>query len=372
VLSLEAKPDPCFVFVGWSGDYSTKDNPLSLTIDQDYALRANFISVLHTIHVDDNAPADPAPNDPAVSDPRENGTAGHPFDSVSEAIEVAAREGVTIFVHAGTYRENIDLLGKRIELTGFDPNDPQAAAWPVLDGGGNGPVVSFTHGEDEGCLLAGFVVTGGKGRTGPAVRCTGSSPTIVHCLITGNRATDWNGAVVLCTDSNAAFINCTIVENRGGQFGTGLFAQDGHVMVLNSILWGNWPKDISTEGDLLPAIRYSIVAGNWPGGGNLAVDPLFASSGRWVDRNDPAVTVAADDPSAIWSPGDYHVKSQAGRWDPRTGDWLQDEVTSPCVDGGDPTIPVGSEPLANGGIINIGVYGGTIEASRSLSLAPSP
>ena len=70
-------------------------------------------------------------------------------------------------MHAGTYRETIDFLGKRIELTGFDPNDPNKAAWPVIDGGGNGPVVSFTHGEDPNCLLTGFVITGGKGRIRP-------------------------------------------------------------------------------------------------------------------------------------------------------------------------------------------------------------
>ena len=370
-LWLEAQADPGFVFTGWSGSWTTTQNPLLLIVDQDYTMQANFISILSTIHVDDNAPADPGPDNSAVSDPLANGTREHPFDSIRKAIDVAGK-GATIFVHAGTYRETIDVLGKRIELTGFDPDNPGGAAWPVIDGGGNGPVVSFTHGEDANCLLTGFVITGGKSRSVGAIRCSGSSPTIANCLIVGNRATDWNGATVLCTDSNATFINCTMVDNRAGQFSAGLYLVNGRVTVVNSILWGNWPKEIQTEGDDLSPIRYSAVAGGWPGLGNLAADPLFAGLGCWVALGNPGVTVPPSDPQATWAMGDYHLQSQAGRWDPKTGKWLQDKATSPCVDAGDPSLPVGPEPLPNGGIINLGVYGGTAEASRSYLHASSP
>ncbi len=111
--------------------------------------------------------------------------------SAQEAIDVAA-DSVVILVRAGTYRESIDLLGKRVGLTGFDPNDPSKAAWPVIDGGGSsGPVVSFTHGEDPNCVLQGFVITGGKGTSAGAIRCSGSSPTIVNCLIEGNHGVNY-------------------------------------------------------------------------------------------------------------------------------------------------------------------------------------
>jgi len=365
-LLLEAEADPGFVFTGWSGSLVTKQNPMSLKVDQDYAMQANFISILSVIHVDDNSPADPAPGNWAVSDPQENGTIEHPFDSIREAIDVAAK-GATIFVHAGTYREAVDFLGKRIELTGFDPNDPNTAAWPVIDGGGYGPVVNFTHGEDQNCLLAGCLITGGNSRSGGAIRCNGSSPTIANCLIAGNRATDWNGAVILCTDSKATFINCTIADNRGGQFGAGSSFVNSKVTVVNSILWGNWPKEIQTEGDDLPSVRYGLVTGGWPGVGNLKTDPLFAGPGRWVDRSNPGVTVSPDDPSAIWAPGDYHLQSQAGRWVSKTDAWLRDTRTSPCIDAGDPATPVSQEPSPNGGIINMGAYGGTAQASKSRS-----
>ena len=37
------------------------------------------------------------------------------------------------------------------------------------------------------------------------------------------------------------------------------------------------------------------------------------------------------------------------------------------TDAGDPDMPVGDEPEPNGGIMNMGAYGGTKEASLSLS-----
>ena len=42
-----------------------------------------------------------------------------------------------------------------------------------------------------------------------------------------------------------------------------------------------------------------------------------------------------------------------------------DEVTSLCIDAGDPMMPINFEPFPNGGIINMGAYGGTVEASKS-------
>ncbi|GAG24433.1 unnamed protein product, partial [marine sediment metagenome] len=67
----------------------------------------------------------------------------------------------------------------------------------------------------------------------------------------------------------------------------------------------------------------------------------------------------------IWVDGDYHLKSQAGRYAPTTQSWVYDDVTNPCIDAGNPLSPIGAEPFPNGGIINMGAYGGTTEASKS-------
>ncbi len=48
-----------------------------------------------------------------------------------------------------------------------------------------------------------------------------------------------------------------------------------------------------------------------------------------------------------------------------TEGWILDSVTSPCIDAGDPNNNYMNEPQLNGGLSNIGAYGGTPEASKS-------
>ena len=78
----------------------------------------------------------------------------------------------------------------------------------------------------------------------------------------------------------------------------------------------------------------------------MSVDPLFAN---------PAGS-------------DYHLKSNGGRYGPTTGGWVTDALTSWAVDAGDPSYAVGNEPLPNGGRINMGAYGGTSQASKTVTI----
>jgi len=63
--------------------------------------------------------------------------------------------------------------------------------------------------------------------------------------------------------------------------------------------------------------------------------------------------------------GDYHLRSERGRYWPAHDVWVLDNITSPCIDGGDPTVDPSGEPMPNGGRINMGAYGGTAYASMS-------
>lgn len=87
--------------------------------------------------------------------------------------------------------------------------------------------------------------------------------------------------------------------------------------------------------------RWAALAGN--DRNSLTLDPLFAN------------------PVA----GDFHLRSQAGRFDPATGSFTNDGITSPLIDAGAPTSAFINEPAPNGGRINIGRFGNTPEASRS-------
>ena len=362
-VRLEAEAEPGFVFVGWSGTYATGQNPTYLFMDQNHTIRAHFISTLDVIRVDGAAPGDPRPEDATVSDPRENGTAEHPFDGIQEAIDVAA-DGVSIIVRPGTYYENIDFTGKSIHLLGIDPETPGNAAYPVIDGAGAGPVVTFSGGEDPNCLLMGFVLTRGAGWQGGAIVCSQSSPTVRNCLIVGNHASGLNAAAVYCTDSDALFANCTIADNSSSGLGGGLCLFRSNVAIVNSILWGNAPGEILLDSTSELSIRYSDVTDGWPGTGNLAEDPLFARRGYWIDPSNPAGAARPGAPGVVWMDGDYHLLSQAGRWNPQTQRWVEDEATSVGIDTGDPASQAEHEPAGNGSVINMGAYGGTAQASK--------
>jgi hypothetical protein len=181
----------------------------------------------------------------------------------------------------------------------------------------------------------------------------------------GNRATGPTGSAVVCTDSHAVFSHCTIADNNGGLQGAGICLVNSNVVLTNSIVWDNTPKAILVSGTKQPSITYTDVTGDWSGLGNIQADPLFARPGYWANPSDPVVAVAPAAAGAVWIEGDYHLRSGAGRWDPTTGAWVQDDRTSPCIDAGDPASPVGYEPLPNGGVPNVGTYGGTTQASKS-------
>jgi len=65
--------------------------------------------------------------------------------------------------------------------------------------------------------------------------------------------------------------------------------------------------------------------------------------------------------------GDFHLQSSAGRWNPDTSSWTSDENTSPGIDAGDPNSDWTAELWPHGKRINVGAYGGTPQASMSLS-----
>ena len=194
-----------------------------------------------------------------------------------------------------------------------------------------------------------------------------SSTTLANCIFNGN-STGWaGGGMYSYNNTSLTLTNCTFVGNSGKD-GNALhcdsFTYPSILRLVNCILWDSG-DEISNSDDSTIIINYSNIQSGWPGEGNINADPLFADPGYWADADDPNIIVEPNDPNAVWIDGDYHLKSQAGRWDPVSESWIQDDVTSPCIDAGDPNSPIGHEPFPNGGIINMGAYGGTAEASKS-------
>ena len=157
--------------------------------------------------------------------------------------------------------------------------------------------------------------------------------------------------------------NCTFYDNWARQ-GSDIYKYSySNLKLTNCILWNSGNEIYQTGVE--PDITYSNIQGGWEGKGNIDEDPLFADPGYWADVNDPNIVAEPNDPNAVWIEGDYHLKSKAGRYDPASGSWVIDDVTSPCIDAGDPNSLLGDEPQPNGGIINMGAYGGSSQASKS-------
>ncbi len=222
----------------------------------------------------------------------------------------------------------------------------------ALSGGG-----IFCMDESEAEITYNAIVDNSAFIDGGAIYVEYSSPTITNNIIAHNSALDSGG--ILNWYGAPSIINNTIVHNRPNGMYLGptpwIWDSDSSPPVLNNIVWENeiyvswyvYPEDYD--------VRFNNIQGGFEiegyefeeeeeeGEGNIDAAPHFADPGN----------------------RDYHLKSQAGRWDPVSQTWVQDNRTSPCIDAGEPGTSVGSEPLPNGDIINMGAYGGTDEASKS-------
>ena len=222
--------------------------------------------------------------------------------------------------------------------------------------------------------LTGCTFSGNLAQNGGGMSNYGRSPelSIAYCTFSGNSA-ELGGGIFYSFNARMKMSNCTFADNLAPD-GTSIAGEPtypslpGYIELTNCILWNGDNAIFDPRPDSsTTVITYSDVQGGWPGEGNIDADPLFAEPGYYVDVNDPNIVIEQNDPNAVWIGGDYHLKSQAGRWDPASQSWVQDDVTSPCIDAGDPDMPVGDEPMPNGGRINMGAYGGTPEASKSIS-----
>ncbi len=170
-----------------------------------------------------------------------------------------------------------------------------------------------------------------------------------HCLFTGNVVSQAGGAVGIYNDAVFTATNCTIADNSCGNLSGGIAWHSwGDLTLNNCILFNNpAPKypDLRLSGNGTAMVSFCCTPDLRDGIGNITDDPLFVDA----------------------EASDYHLKSQAGRWDSNLGRWLVDDVTSPCIDAGDPATDWKEEFWPHGGRTNIGFYGGTSEASMSQS-----
>jgi len=271
-----------------------------------------------------------------------DGSLANPLGTIQEAID-AARNCDIILMAECTYPEYIVIDGISLFIKGgwnaaFSERDC-AANVTTITGGGAGRCLTYTN--SAAGEVPGFTIRNGHAQGdapdcyGGGVYCEDSSPKITGNIVVGNTATE--GGDIACHDnSSPAITNNTIAGNTGG----GVYCESSDATVTNCILWDNTDQ---IQGG---SATYCCIQGCDPVQENIAADPLFA------------------DPDN----GDYHLKSRSGRWDPGldgVGGFRSDDVTSRCIDAGDPQSEKSNETMLNGCRVNIGAYGNTAEASRS-------
>jgi len=180
---------------------------------------------------------------------------------------------------------------------------------------------------------------------------------VSNCLFAGNKE-GFLSSGIFSLNKYVTVQNCTFSGNSSLQGGSALNLLYGG-KVSNCIFWGNSRPAIDADEDDV-FMRYCNIQESWSGEGNIEVDPCFILQGYW-DQNGTPEDVNDD----FWVDGDYHLQSQAGHWDEQSQTWVLDDVTSPCIDTGDPNSPIGTEPFPNGGRVNMGAYGGCDKASKS-------
>gem|GEM_PF-2911381 len=155
------------------------------------------------------------------------------YPTIQAAIDAAAAGGDTIIVRPGVYRENIDLLGKKILVR--SELGPSVTA---IDGNRAGSVVSFRSGEKRSTVVDGFRITNGLAAYGGGIFCE-SSPRICNNLVEQNEATVYGGGL-FSYDGNPEIVhNCfsdNEVSSPGGQ-GGGLFLAEGCTFTRGSNQW---------------------------------------------------------------------------------------------------------------------------------------
>jgi hypothetical protein len=313
------------------------------------------------------------------------------FATIQKGISTAVN-GNTVIVWPGQYLasdsysyDHINFLGKNITLTSTNPTDPNTVKNTIIGG-----TVFFDGTEDPNCTLTGFNI---HHLWYGAISGHGTHATISYCVISGNGSCDatavqnCDGTISNCliTDNfmaclgpfpvvhrcNGLIKNCTIANNV---FGVGDW--DGGSMIMENCIITNNGNDgdpqVSIYGGGTLNISYCNVQGgleeidsdgtvNW-GLGNINTDPCFVQLGYWVGEE--------------LVEGNYHLQSNGWRLSKDGSDWTYDDVTSRCIDAGNPGSALGNELLtvlaedqnSERGAnlrINIGAFGGTSQASMA-------
>ncbi|UCG48183.1 MAG: right-handed parallel beta-helix repeat-containing protein [Phycisphaerales bacterium] len=328
------------------------------------------------------------------------------FWTIQQGINAATLDGDVVLVDQGTYQENINFYGRAITLQNTDPTNWELIEQTVIDGGENGPVVTFSNNEESDSILKGFVIINGKADNGGGIHISGANPTISLCVIYANEANIYGGGIYINVNEGIPSIsNCLFYENKANVYGGGIYncGNAGPTVTCCEFLYNSaWLNGGAVCSSSSTTSFKNCVFGRnssqYGSGGAVAnfestanvLNCTFGrnqaySNGGAIYNNQSNLDVSG---SILWSDGAlgggnelYNQNSNItvtysdieGGYtgtgninsDPRFVDTIACDLRlwegSPCINRGDPDYPAGEtdiegEPRVQGGRIDIGAY----------------
>lgn len=326
----------------------------------------------------------------APGNPTNLGLFAHaPKTSVQDLLDTWDIEaGDTVYVDTGVYTSQAGLVVGQLDAGSYSnsltvviqgsTNEQAGGTVWVGEGGTNGVHLFETDAvEIRNLTLRGYLT---------GVRLTSAR----RCAAEWVRVEEGVTGFQVTLSAEARFEHCV----ARGMTGAGLNVAAPGVAWRGGVLWSNVVGVSLANGSLslsdsvigvIGTNRYAysydpqagLVTANYnnvylTGGGYaalLSASPLpivHESVSRWARASGQDRASLSHDPLFVnAAAGDFHLKSEAGRYDSILTNWFSDGETSPLVDAGDPSSAWTNETAPNGRRRNIGLYGHSPEASRT-------
>lgn len=226
---------------------------------------------------------------------------------------------------------------------------------------------------DESYFIGGDWLNVQGCHNGVSIRGSSSNFNLSHSALSGNQ----NAGILFDAKRFGSMDmgSCVLWSNRYG-----IHLVDGFIRTSNNVFGMARPRsfgmyvmaDASAMGfqgdynNLYVAQPDAAVGALQTGSSSSARTSVYASVSAWTLATGQESHSLAQDPQlADPGSGDFHPKSRGGRFLPGVG-WVIDSVSSPLIDAGHPqSMAWTAEPDPNGRRLNVGLYGGSPEASKT-------
>lgn len=196
------------------------------------------------------------------------------FARIQDAID-AAPPGGAISVKAGTYAENLNLLGKPLQLVGAGIGSS------ILDGQSDGPVLYAGLGETSETRVSGFTLRNGRSLYGGGLEILDAAPHFQNLLITSNYAELYGGGIYVRGDATFTDVLVTANLPSEGLRGGGIAVLGGSPTFTRAQVLGNVAQNgggCQVDGGSPTFINSSFLGNQGALGGGLGLNGTDASA----------------------------------------------------------------------------------------------